>query len=147
MKTAGGRLLHIVSPVKAKLVAEQRKCVGLLATRGTVAAGIYQRRLGDAMEVIVPTAVEQEWVDTLIRNVKAGRKEFPVGRSVAESLLSRGAERVILGCTELPIAFAGSPLEHHCLDATAALAEACVIACGGRVKGHEATAGSRPSSP
>jgi aspartate racemase len=44
------------------------------------------------------------------------------------ALLARGAGAVVLGCTEVPVALdrIASPLRAQCVDATAALATACV---------------------
>jgi len=48
--------------------------------------------------------------------------------AASQLLLDRGAARVILACTEVPLALDAieSPLRAHCVDTTAALARACV---------------------
>ncbi len=47
---------------------------------------------------------------------------------VVAGLLARGAECVVLACTELPVALdaVDSPLRSRCIDSTAALARTCV---------------------
>lgn len=129
------RMLHIVDVVKRKLAEAGVRRVALLATSGTVRSAIYQRRLAGVVEdVMIPNDAGQETVDEAIRSVKSGGGHDAAVLAVAGSLLVRGADIIILGCTELPIAFSGSRLEPYCLDVTAALAESCIIAAGGRVR-------------
>jgi len=46
----------------------------------------------------------------------------------AEALLARGAQAIVLGCTEIPLAIEHAPsaIGPACVDATRALARACV---------------------
>jgi aspartate racemase len=118
-------ILHIVEAVLERLEADATP-LGLMATRGTVSAGVYGDRLGDRL--VPPDDATQAAVDAAIAAVKRGED----GRSFAEEavarLLDRGARRVILGCTELPVTLADSAFGDYCIDATWALAEACVAA-------------------
>ena len=52
-------------------------------------------------------------------------------------LLARGAEVLILGCTELPLAFDMYALHYPTVDPTLELARAAIIAAGGKVKGEQ----------
>ena len=54
---------------------------------------------------------------------------IPVG-DVLRDLRAQGAEKFLLACTELPIAFAQLNLTDGCLDATRVLAFAAVKAAG-----------------
>lgn len=123
-------VLHIADAVSDTLRARAVRRVGLLATDGTLAAGVYQRRIDTPnMNWIVPTATEQARVMAGIRAVKAGdiargaeELEF-----AARALQARGAEIIVLACTEIPLAIeAGSFDRDACLDATQALAAECV---------------------
>jgi aspartate racemase len=105
--------------------------VGLLATTGTIEAGIYQaalRRRG--LEAIVPDDERQEHcVMPAIRAVKANnRHESVTSRLVeaAESLEQRGAHLILAACTEIPLALAADDLHVPLVDATAELAKAAV---------------------
>jgi aspartate racemase len=68
----------------------------------------------------------QPCIDAVKRNdcIAAGQSVEPV----ITALLKRGARRVVLACTELPLALdaIGSPLRAECIDSTAALARSCV---------------------
>ncbi len=81
------------------------KRVGLLATRTTIEYGLYQRYLGEkGFEVIVPSEDE---VDVLMKEiVKIGRGEgaqVEAIERVARSLKERGADALLLACTELSV--------------------------------------------
>ncbi len=106
--------------------------VGLLATAGTLNVGIYQARLASrGYECILPDDGDMETLVTPgIGLVKAGRmaQAEELLRAAADNLLGRGAGAVILGCTEIPVALKDSDASGgRYVDATAALAEACVL--------------------
>ena len=111
------------------------KTVGLLATEGTVNSGIYQRvfeALG--IEMLTPDKPEQTEITNLIYSgVKAGKADYDVTgvRKVIESLLSRGAETLILGCTELPLAVEMYNLDYNTCDPTLELARGAIREAGG----------------
>lgn len=97
--------------------------IGILATAGT-----YQLRLyDDALEAagftpLLPDArIREEYLFPAIYDAHFGIKaaSSPVTKraqqaitAAVEHLLEKGAERVILGCTELPLAFAGHNAPH-----------------------------------
>ncbi|MDQ4044667.1 MAG: amino acid racemase, partial [Chloroflexota bacterium] len=105
--------------------------VGLLATSGTIAAGIYQQALEDrGLEVIVPgDDVQRRCVMAAIREVKGGRGNGNATRlfvEAAEHLTSRGADVLLEACTEIPIALQQRHVETPIVDATMALARQAV---------------------
>ncbi len=114
------------------LLADAGSTIGIIATRATLAAKIFDPaliRLG--YTVMLP---EDTVTDTLIlpgiELVKLGnplRGGHLIEQSV-QALLDQGARAVILACTETPLALDAvkSPLRIHCVDSTAALARACV---------------------
>ncbi len=125
----GAPIIHIADAVLEALREKPVRRIGLAATRGTIMARIYHERLEPAgCEVIVPEEPTQTCVDQAIDAVKAS--DFVSAKTAAEQLVERlrnaGAERVLLACTELPVALAGSVALPHCLDATDALACATV---------------------
>jgi aspartate racemase len=127
-------ILHIAdaAATAALRIAGSGARLGLLATGGTLAAGFYPRRLAaHGFETAAPTEDEmREWVTPGIGKVKAGAVDEG-GRLLeraVQALLARGAGAVVLACTETPVALdrIGSPVRAKCVDATAALAGACV---------------------
>ena len=65
-----------------------------------------------------------------IANVKLGNhhEALRLSLTAVENLLERGAGRVILACTELPVALQDAPasIKERCVDTLDALAGACV---------------------
>lgn len=124
-------LLHIAEAVREELTSRQLqgKPVALMATRGTHRAGVYSGRLGPAFEPLLPVdEATQLLVDQSIAAVKAGDLTLAANaaREAADRLLSSGAEVLILGCTELPVALADANVQDRCIDSTLALARLCV---------------------
>jgi aspartate racemase len=126
-------LLHIAEAVRQELILRraQDKQVALMATRGTHLAGVYSGRLGPAFEPLLSgDEAVQKLVDQSIAAVKAG--ELAEGKraalDAADRLFSEGAEVLILGCTELPVALANTAVLDRCIDSTLALARLCVQA-------------------
>ena len=134
------RILHIVDAVADALSVQavEGGCVGVLATTGTVKAGIYQKRLARrGFSCRMPDAAGQAEVMRAIRLVKAGQlgEATAILRVQAEALVSGGCRRVVMACTEIPVALASveGELRSALVDATEALARVCVGACTERV--------------
>ncbi len=104
--------------------------VGLLATRATVVAGLYQKALArHHTRVVVPSPARQELVDRAIFHVKAGDLGPHVRAWVREAgreLVGAGAQALVLGCTEIPLVVEAHQWPVPVLDSTALLAEAAV---------------------
>jgi len=125
--------VHIVDAVAGQLPAGARR-LGLLATRATLRARVYEARLsGRGLELVAPDdATYDRAVQPAIEAVKRGAPAEG-GRllePVIAAALEGGAAAVVLGCTELPIALdaVASPLRGRCIDSNEALARACVRA-------------------
>ena len=109
-----------------------------MATPGTVAAGAYQRALGErGVDFVLPDEDGQRELTSLIYDVvKAGRPlEAQRFYAVAERLERSGAEAHILGCTELSVIASRLPHEKRFLDSTEVLAYTAIRLCGREVTG------------
>lgn len=126
-------ILHIVDAVMAALARRgvPQGAIGLLATTGTLRVGLYQARLAEHGYLCRhPEAMDE--VMRAIQLVKANhlRDAAAILRGEAEALLAGGCAQVVLACTEVPLALGSAGAPHpQLLDATQALAEACVAAC------------------
>ena len=131
-------VLHMIALTRDALKAKGVKCAGLLATDGTVQTGIYQRTFsGSSIDLLVPEGDDQAAVMDIIYNgVKAGdmNHDATAFRKACESLIARGAEVLILGCTELPPAFDIYHLDYPNVDPTLELALGAIRAVGCTVK-------------
>ncbi len=128
-------ILHIVDAVADQLGEQAVRSgpVGILATTGTVQAGIYQQRLAQRGVVCaVPEESGQAEVMRAITLIKAG--DVGSARSIlvkeALALSEGGCRTLVMACTEIPIALAGAQEQFPSLlvDATDSLAKACVAA-------------------
>lgn len=114
-------VLHMLRLTARDLGRMGVKCAGLLATDGTVRTGAYQ-------EAFAGTGI-----GLLSRGVKAGNMHFDISeaRRAMEDLLDRGAETLVLGCTELPLAFALYHMVYPAVDPTLVLALEAIRQAGG----------------
>ncbi len=123
-------LLNMPEETAKKLKQKDVKKVGLLATDGTIKSNVYHRALEKyGIEALTPSAAQQKSVMDIIYNgVKAGNQNIDLTDFYAaiDSLLKKGAELLILGCTELPVAFDIFHIDRPVIDATSVLAEAAV---------------------
>lgn len=106
--------------------------IGLLATDGTLRAGLYRERLGRrGLACVGPDPEGQAAVAAAIRLVKAHRvaEARPLLEAQVRALAAAGCDRVVMACTEIPLALSGSAASGLLVDATEALARACVAAC------------------
>ena len=106
--------------------------VGIMATDGTVRSGIFHKELEkQGMIPIAPGAKAQDNVMHLIfNNVKAGKPvEMDRFAYAAEDLHEKGAEAIILGCTELSVIKRDYNIGPGFVDAMEVLARQSVLAC------------------
>jgi aspartate racemase len=100
-------LIDKVSDAAAKTGANK---AGLLATGGTVSAGLFQKALAKRdVEAVTLSANGQESLMTFIYKTAktGGAPDAALLAKLSGELLARGADTVILGCTELSLAGLG----------------------------------------
>ena len=112
--------------------------VGILATSGTLAVELYQRALeAEGLTPLTPTPEELETIMAAIYQVKAGRltgEPQALLSQAGQALVERGAQALILGCTEIPLVLEDGDLPVPLVASNQVLAEAVV---------REALAGER----
>ena len=115
------------------------KTAAILATKGTLATGLYEEALkAQGVAYLVPDADEQ---NALMRVIYEGVKADAAPEAyradmegVMETLAARGADYFILGCTELPVAADLLGLTQPMIDPTTELAKAAITFCGYELK-------------
>jgi aspartate racemase len=106
--------------------------VGLLGVKATMAESFYRDELNQhGVQAIVPEPADQDLVHNLIYDELVKGKFTDKGRNavnqVMDRLSERGAEGMILGCTELPLLLRNENDSKHLLFSTTNLhAEAAV---------------------
>lgn len=115
-------LLSIVDATMAACAGKEP--VGLLATNGCLAAGVY-----DTDNALLPDDDDQVRVMDLVNAVKAGDQSDEVRadmRRIAMSLVDRGAQAIVAACTEIPLILADGDLPVPVIESTEELALATV---------------------
>jgi aspartate racemase len=132
---AGVPILHIVDAAATDLrrIGIIHGSIGLMGTATTLAMGLYQQRLGACgWDIIEPEPEQMERLVTpAIASVKANRvaEAYQPLAKVVNSLASRGARAVVLGCTEIPLGIQAGPadvLRVPLVDTIDALARAAI---------------------
>ena len=100
--------VHIADATGAKIKEKSLKKVGLLGTRQTMEMDFYKERLaGMEIEVVTPEKKEREFIHTAIMEELLKEQFLPETRkafiTIMDKLKAKGAEGVILGCTEIPL--------------------------------------------
>ncbi|CAN7554764.1 aspartate/glutamate racemase family protein [Ensifer adhaerens] len=111
-------LLHIADPTAEKIKALGLSRVGLLGTAFTMEQDFYKGRLIErhGQDVLVPGEEDRKTVhDIIYKELVVGRVEDAsrdAYRQVIQRLVERGAQAIIMGCTEimLLISQADSPV-------------------------------------
>ena len=125
-------ILHIADAAAAAVKAKDLTSVGLLGTRFTMEMDFYRGRLEKAhgLKVLVPEAPEREVVHQVIYDelgrgivLDESRRAYV---KIIDGLVNRGAQGVILGCTEIPLLVKEKDSPVPVFDTTALHAEAAV---------------------
>jgi aspartate racemase len=134
-------ILHIVEETVKRIRKRHAgvRRIGLLATTGTIQAGLFQKALARTkLELLTPsTETQTDVVMKAIYAIKAGgatAEARSLVRRAAGELVERGAEVVIAGCTEIPLVLKDGDLPVPVIDPIAILADAAIDRAGGRRK-------------
>ena len=125
-------LLHIVDVTGDAIKERNLHKIGLLGTRFTMEEPFYRARLEEhfGIDVLVPEKGERATVDRIIYDelcqgsVKASSRHTCV--QIIGGLVVRGAEGIVLACTELPMLIQASDVSVPLFDTTRLHAEAAV---------------------
>jgi aspartate racemase len=131
-REVGLPLLHIVDVIGDAVREREMRRVGLLGTRFLVKGRLYQDRLRDrfAVEVLAPGEEDIDTIHQIIYNELCAGKIEASSRRVCADVISRlvnkGAEGIVVGCTELPLLIGPSDVHAPVFDTTRLHAEAAV---------------------
>lgn len=126
-------VINGIEETAAYMYKEEIYSVGVMATDGTVQSEIFQQEFSArGIQVMLPgKEAQQELMQVIYDEIKAG-KEVHLERflTAAESLRKQGAQKIILGCTELSLLKRDYKLGVNYLDALEVLARTAVEKCG-----------------
>ncbi len=125
-------LLHIADATAMRVKENTFSNIGLLGTGFTMAQDFYKGRLRDkfGINILVPTEEQQLFIHNIIYDElclgkikQNSRKQY---LAVIDDLAKRGADAVILGCTEITLLVSEENTTMALLDTTAIHAEMAV---------------------
>lgn len=125
-------IIHIADAAAAAIRKRGLATVGLLGTRFTMEMDFYRTRLEKAhgLKVLVPDAAGRAAVHRVIYDelgqgiIREDSRQAYIG--IIEELVRRGAQGVILGCTEIPLLIKQKDSPVPVFDTTALHAAAAV---------------------
>lgn len=125
-------LLHIADATGERIAAAGLSTVGVLGTRFTMEEAFYRGRLEErfGLRVLIPTESERDEVHRVIYEELCQGEILAASRAryveIVSSLVDRGAEGVILGCTEIGLLLSPPDASVELFDTAAIHAEAAV---------------------
>ena len=104
--------LPIINMPKEVFIYTKKNCkkkssIGLLATEGTLKTGVYNKFFDKSYNLIFPNKkIQNNSVNKAIKFVKMGKVKLAnkIIKPAINYLIKKKCKRIILGCTELPIA-------------------------------------------
>jgi aspartate racemase len=126
--------LHIAEPLVAEARARGLRKLGLMGTARLTRSAVYRDPLAShGVDVLIPSDADIEALDACIFGELTRNEVSAQGRALARRIASsferQGCEALILGCTELPLLFAGETLTVlPQLDTNLLLARAATLA-------------------
>lgn len=128
-------ILHLVRETVSHIQRRMKRLqkIGLLATTGTLQAGLFQEAFRDTgIELLLPTSGMQKKVMEAIYG-RSGVKVFGPSEfskrlilEVSKSLIRQGAQAMIAGCTEVPLVLKEGDLPVPVVDPISIFAQAAI---------------------
>ena len=90
-----------------KNICKKNSKIGLLATEGTLRTKIYEKLFKNEYKLVTPSnSLQIKSVNKTIKHVKMGNIKLAEKsiKPVIDYLIKNNCKKIILGCTELPIA-------------------------------------------
>lgn len=101
-------ILNIIEETKNIVRGFGYKKVGLFASESTNKLKLYQKRFADSgIEVVSPDSKQQKVLNRVIEHVMGGNQkeeDIIALKDIARDYLEHGAEAIVMGCTEIPLA-------------------------------------------
>jgi len=129
--------INIVDETIAEITALEPDAasVGVLAADMCLQGNLYQTAIHDAgMSVLLPSAGEQQLIMKLVFRIKGGDQGSEVAHdmlNIANSLIQRGADVLVAGCTEIPLVLSAERMTVPLISSTDVLAARTVALCLG----------------
>lgn len=126
-------IMNIIEETVGYLKRRGIRTMGLLATEGTVKSGAYHQLCQKhEIQCVTPDEAEQAQISQIIYGAVKQNKpaDFSTFLRISQSLLNRGCECLLLGCTELSLLKKEGLNQPWYVDSLEVLAYQTILACG-----------------
>ncbi len=124
-------MVSLLDAVGDAIEERETETAGLLGTAFTMEKTFYQQALAErGISVLIPGPADRELVNSIIYDelvagqIREASRDAFVG--IIDELVGRGAEGVILGCTEIPLLVRSNDVDVPLFDSTVIHAEAAL---------------------
>lgn len=123
-------VLSIIEETKKKVLWHDIKKVGILSSESTNKLKLYQKSFeNNNIKLICANKKQQKTINSVIENVMAGKhghKDKETLKLIINNYLKHGAQAVVLGCTEIPLAINQKDASIKLFDTLQIIAESAV---------------------
>ncbi len=123
-------ILNIMEETKKRVKEFGYKKVGLFASESTNKSKLYQKKFAeDNIKVISPNKKQQKILNKVIEHVMGGNQRIDdtiALKDVTRDYLRQGAEAIVMGCTEIPLAINQSHTDIKLFDTIEIIVQSAV---------------------
>ncbi len=124
-------IFNIIEETRKRVQNFGYKKVGLFASESTCNLGLYQNKFKElGIEVITPNIKHQKILNLVIKHVMGGKREETEDiiflKNIARDYISKGAEAIVMGCTEIPLAINQSHTDIKLFDTIEIIVQSAV---------------------
>lgn len=123
-------IFNIVEETAKRVTNFHYKHVGLMCSESTTKAQLYEEAFDKyGIKVIAPNQEQQEDLNRVIEHVMGGHQgldDVLILKKIIRDYLHDGAEAIVIGCTEIPLAINQSHTDTHLFDSNRIIVECAV---------------------
>jgi len=123
-------IFNIIEETKKKVLKQGYKKVGLFVAESTNKLKLYQNKFTKAgIKVVSPNKIQQKELNRVIKHVMGGSQgvsDVIALKDIARDYLKQGAEAIVMGCTEIPLAINQTHTEIKLFDTIEIIVQAAV---------------------
>lgn len=133
-RAVGIPLLHIADSTADVITAAGKVRIGLMGVKETMVRDFYKKRLTDrGIEVLIPDEAQRDFIEKVLWEETnfgiVNPESVRAFEAIARSLMDRGAQGVILGCTEIGMLLKQENTDIPLFDTTIIHADAIARRC------------------
>jgi len=123
-------IFNIIEETKKRVLKYGYKKVGLFSSESTNKLKLYQKRFADSnLKLISPNSEQQKILNHVIERVMGGNQkteDIILLKDIARDYVNQGAEAIVMGCTEIPLAINQTHTDVKLFDTTEIIVQCAV---------------------